>query len=145
MVPRLTVWLMAAVAAVSIMGDARLAPAMAAKAQVQNLKKSPAAPSLSLTGRWSWRATCPGGSYRGAATIAHRANRFTGHLGNTSFYDKGSLSGSLNGRKASVRLNAFGQTTMLRAVLVNGRSGLEARAAYASQRFGRCQLRFIKI
>src|SRR5262245_9099202 len=49
--------------------------------------------AATLTGRWSWRASCPGGQYRGAAyIIQHDVNRFSGRLGNTSFYDRGSIS-----------------------------------------------------
>ena len=58
--------------------------------------------SASLTGRWAWRTNCPRGQYRGAAFIAqHSVNRFSGQLGNTSFYDRGTISG----RNHLVRLN----------------------------------------
>src|SRR5262245_18591689 len=59
--------------------------------------------AASLTGRWYWQANCPRGRYRGAAFIAqHGPDRFSGQLGNTSFYDRGAIAaGRLRGRNAS--------------------------------------------
>jgi hypothetical protein len=103
--------------------------------------------AASLTGRWSWRASCPGGQYRGAAYIAQRgASRFSGRLGNTSFYDRGSISaGRLKGRNASFILNAFGRSARIQALLTIRDGGMVARAAYSSQTYGRCRLVFTKV
>jgi hypothetical protein len=103
--------------------------------------------AASLTGRWAWRASCPGGQYRGAAYIAqHSVNRFSGRLGNTSFYDRGSISaGRLQGRKASFILNAFGKSARINALLTIRSGGMVARAAYSSQSYGRCMLVFTKV
>jgi hypothetical protein len=103
--------------------------------------------ATSLTGRWSWRASCPGGQYRGAAYIAQRGvNRFSGRLGNTSFYDQGSISaGRLKGRNASFILNAFGKSARIHALLTIRGGGMVARAAYSTQTYGRCQLVFTKV
>jgi hypothetical protein len=103
--------------------------------------------AASLTGRWAWRAICPRGQYRGAAFIAqHSVDRFSGRLGNTSFYDSGTISaGRLRGRNASFILNAFGKSARINALLTVGSGGMVARAAYSSQTYGRCQLVFIKI
>ena len=100
-----------------------------------------------LAGRWAWRATCPGGQYRGAAYIAqHSVNRFSGRLGNTSFYDRGSISaGRLRGRNASFILNAFGKSARINALLTVRGGGMVARAAYSSQSYGRCMLVFTKV
>jgi hypothetical protein len=100
-----------------------------------------------LTGRWSWRASCPGGQYRGAAYIAqHGINRFSGRLGNTSFYDRGSISsGRLRGRSASFILNAFGKSARINALLVVRAGSMVARGAYSSQTYGRCLLVFTKL
>jgi len=101
----------------------------------------------SLTGRWYWRAICPRGRYQGAAFIAeHGGGRFSGQLGNTSFYDRGTISaGRLRGTDASFILNAFGKSARIRALLVVRSGGMSARAAYASETYGRCQLVFTKI
>jgi|RhiMetdeSRZDD1v2_1073273.scaffolds.fasta_scaffold300623_4 hypothetical protein len=101
----------------------------------------------SLTGRWYWRAICPRGRYQGAAFIAeHGGGRFSGQLGNTSFYDRGTISaGRLRGRDASFILNAFGKSARIRALLVVTSRSMSARAAYASETYGRCQLVFTKI
>jgi hypothetical protein len=103
--------------------------------------------AASLTGRWAWRANCPRGQYRGAAFIAqHGANRFSGRLGNTSFYDHGTISaGRLRGRNAFFILNAFGKSARINALLVVSRGGMVARAAYSSETYGRCQLVFTKV
>jgi hypothetical protein len=104
--------------------------------------------AVSLTGRWHWRANCPGGRYRGGAYISQLpSNRFSGRLGNTSFYDRGTISGGrLRGRNASFTLNAFGSRVRIRAVIsVSQRRRVEARAAYTSPQFGRCHLRFTKL
>jgi hypothetical protein len=103
--------------------------------------------AASLTGRWSWRALCPRGQYRGAAFIAqHSVNRFSGRLGNTSFYDSGTIAaGRLNGRNASFILNAFGRSARINALLTIRGGGMVARAAYSSQTYGRCQLVFTKV
>jgi hypothetical protein len=103
--------------------------------------------AASLTGRWAWRAICPRGQYRGAAFIAqHSINRFSGRLGNTSFYDRGTISaGRLRGRNASFILNAFGKSARINALLVIRSGGLVARAAYSSQTYGRCLLVFTKV
>jgi hypothetical protein len=100
----------------------------------------------SLTGRWAWRATCPGGQYRGAAFISqHTGNRFSGRLGNTSFYDNGTIAaGRLSGRNASFILNALGKSARINALLTIRGGGMVARAAYSSQTYGRCQLVFTK-
>jgi hypothetical protein len=101
----------------------------------------------SLTGRWAWRALCPRGQYRGAAFIAqHSADRFSGRLGNTSFYDSGTIAaGRLRGRNASFILNAFGKSARINALLTVRSGGMVARAAYSSQSYGRCQLVFTKV
>jgi hypothetical protein len=103
--------------------------------------------SASLTGRWSWRASCPRGQYRGAAFIVqHSVNRFSGQLGNTSFYDRGTISGGrLKGRNASFILNAFGKSARINALLTIRSGGMVARAAYSSQSYGRCLLVFTKV
>ena len=103
--------------------------------------------AATLTGRWSWRASCPGGQYRGAAYIVqHSVNRFSGRLGNTSFYDRGSISsGRLRGRNASFILNAFGKSARINALLLVRGGGMVARGAYSSQTYGRCLLVFTKI
>jgi hypothetical protein len=103
--------------------------------------------AATLTGRWSWRASCPGGQYRGAAYIAqHGVNRFSGRLGNTSFYDRGSISsGRLRGRNASFILNAFGKRARINALLVIRGGSMVARGAYSSQTYGRCLLVFTKV
>jgi hypothetical protein len=104
--------------------------------------------AVSLTGRWYWRANCPGASFSGGAYIVqHSPNRFSGRLANTNQYDRGAISdGRLRGRNASFTLNAFGRSARLGAVLVvSPRGGLEARAAYATPQFGRCHLRFTRI
>ena len=103
--------------------------------------------AASLTGRWAWRANCPGGQYRGAAYIAqHSVNRFSGRLGNTSFYDRGSITaGRLQGRNASFILNAFGKSARINALLTIRGGGMVARAAYSSQTYGRCMLVFTKV
>jgi hypothetical protein len=101
--------------------------------------------AVSLTGRWHWRANCPGGRYRGGAYISQLpSNRFSGRLGNTSFYDRGTISGGrLRGRNASFTLNAFGSRVRIRTVIsVSQHGGVEARAA---PQFGRCHLRFTKL
>ena len=101
----------------------------------------------SLTGQWAWRATCPGGQYRGAAFISqHTINRFSGRLGNTSFYDNGTIAaGRLSGRNASFILNALGKSARITALLTFRGGGMVARAAYSSQTYGRCQLVFTKV
>jgi hypothetical protein len=101
----------------------------------------------SLAGRWSWRATCPGGQYRGAAFISQNTvNRFSGRLGNTSFYDNGTIAaGRLSGRHASFILNALGKSARINALLTVRGGGMVARAAYSSQTYGRCQLMFTKV
>ena len=87
--------------------------------------------SASLTGRWYWRANCPRGRYQGAAFIAqHGGGRFSGRLGNTSFYDRGTISA--------------GQLRGIRALLTIRSGSMIARAAYASESYGRCQLVFTK-
>ena len=105
--------------------------------------------AASLTGRWAWRANCPRGQYQGAAYIAqHSVNRFSGQLGNTSFYDRGSITaGRLQGRNASFILNALGKNARINALLtIRSRSGgMVARAAYSSQSYGRCTLVFTKV
>jgi hypothetical protein len=103
--------------------------------------------AATLTGGWSWRASCPGGQYRGAAYIAqHGVNRFSGRLGNTSFYDRGSISsGRLRGRNASFILNAFGKRARINALLVIRGGSMVARGAYSSQTYGRCLLVFTKV
>jgi hypothetical protein len=103
--------------------------------------------AATLTGLWSWRASCPGGQYRGAAYIAqHGVNRFSGRLGNTSFYDRGSISsGRLRGRNASFILNAFGKRARINALLVIRGGSMVARGAYSSQTYGRCLLVFTKV
>jgi hypothetical protein len=103
--------------------------------------------AATLTGRWSWRASCPGGQYRGSASIAqHGVNRFSGRLGNTSFYDRGSISsGRLRGRNASFILNAFGKSARIYALLVVRGGSMVARGAYSSQTYGRCLLVFTKV
>ena len=102
-----------------------------------------------LTGRWAWRANCPRGQYQGAAYIAqHSVNRFSGQLGSTSFYDRGSITaGRLQGRNASFNLNALGKNARINALLtIRSRSGgMVARAAYSSQSYGRCTLVFTKV
>jgi hypothetical protein len=100
----------------------------------------------SLTGRWYWHANCPRGRYQGAAFIAqHSPGRFSGQLGNTSFYDRGTISsGRLRGRNASFTLNAFGKSARIRALLTVRSGSMVARAAYASQNYGLCQLVFTK-
>ena len=100
-----------------------------------------------LTGRWAWRANCPRGQYRGAAYIAqHSVNRFSGRLGNTSFYDRGSITaGRLQGRNAFFILNAFGKSARINALLTIRSGGMVARAAYSSQSYGRCMLVFTKV
>jgi hypothetical protein len=102
--------------------------------------------AASLTGRWAWRANCPRGQYRGAAYIAqHSVNRFSGRLGNTSFYDRGSITaGRLQGRNASFILNAFGKSARINALFTIRSGGMVARAAYSSQSYGRCMLVFTK-
>jgi hypothetical protein len=102
--------------------------------------------AASLTGRWYWHANCPRGRYQGAAFIAqHSPDRFSGQLGNTSFYDRGTISsGRLRGRNASFTLNAFGKSARIRALLTFRSGGMVARAAYASQNYGLCQLVFTK-
>jgi hypothetical protein len=102
--------------------------------------------AASLTGQWYWRANCPRGRYQGAAFIAqHSPSRFSGQLGNTSFYDRGTISaGRLNGRNASFILNAFGKSARIRALLTIRSGSMVARAAYASQTYGLCQLVFKK-
>ena len=102
--------------------------------------------SASLTGRWYWRANCPRGRYQGAAYIAQRdGGRFSGQLGNTSFYDRGTISaGQLRGRNAFFILNAFGKSARIRALLTIRSGSMIARAAYASESYGRCQLVFTK-
>jgi hypothetical protein len=102
--------------------------------------------TASLTGHWYWRANCPGGRYLGAAFIAqHGGGRFSGQLGNTSFYDRGTISaGRLRGRNASFILNAFGKSVRIRALLTIRSGSMIARAAYASQTYGFCQLVFTK-
>jgi len=103
--------------------------------------------ALALGGRWYWQAVCPRGQFQGAAYIFQRGpNRFSGQLGNTSSYDRGTISGGVvRGRRASFTLNAFGQSSRLGAVIVVTRSGaVQARASYASRQFGRCLLRFYK-
>jgi hypothetical protein len=101
----------------------------------------------SLTGRWAWRALCPRGQYRGAAFISqHSASRFSGRLGNTSFYDSGTIAaGRLSGRSASFILNAFGKSARINALLTIRGGGMVARGAYNSQTYGRCQLVFTKV
>ena len=101
----------------------------------------------SLTGRWAWRALCPRGQYRGAAFISqHSASRFSGRLGNTSFYDSGTIAaGRLSGRSASFILNAFGKSARINALLTVRGGGMVARGAYNSQSYGRCQLVFTKV
>ena len=103
--------------------------------------------SASLTGRWAWRALCPRGQYRGAAFISqHSASRFSGRLGNTSFYDSGTIAaGRLSGRSASFILNAFGKSARINALLTIRGGGMVARGAYNSQTYGRCQLVFTKV
>ena len=103
--------------------------------------------AASLTGRWVWRANCPRGQYRGAAYIAqHSVNRFSGQLGNTSFYDRGSIAaGRLQGRNAFFILNAFGKSARINALLTIRSGGMVARAAYSSQSYGRCMLVFTKV
>jgi hypothetical protein len=103
--------------------------------------------ALPLSGRWYWRVLCPGGRYQGAAYLFQRGpNRFSGQLGNTSIYDRGTISGGVvHGRRASFTLTAFGQSVHLGAVIqVTGRGGLEARASYVSRRYGNCLMRFYK-
>ena len=102
--------------------------------------------SASLTGRWYWRANCPRGRYQGAAFIAqYGGGRFSGRLGNTSFYDRGTISaGQLRGRNAFFILNAFGKSARIRALLTIRSGSMIARAAYASESYGRCQLVFTK-
>lgn len=102
---------------------------------------------VSLTGSWYWRATCAVGSYRGSARIFQQtSDRFAGRLGNTSFYDRGSISdGLLRGRVASFTLSAFGESARIRAVVVGLKRGrLEVRTAHASPLLGSCQLRFTR-
>ena len=103
--------------------------------------------AASLTGQWVWRANCPRGQYRGAAYIAqHSVNRFSGQLGNTSFYDRGSITaGRLQGKNASFILNAFGKSARINALLTVRGGGMVARAAYSSQSYGRCMLVFTKV
>ena len=103
--------------------------------------------AASLTGQWVWRANCPRGQYRGAAYIAqHSVNRFSGQLGNTSFYDRGSITaGRLQGKNASFILNAFGKSARINALLTVRSGGMVARAAYSSQSYGRCMLVFTKV
>ena len=101
----------------------------------------------SLTGQWSWQARCPRDRYQGAAYIAQRgATRFSGRLGNTSVYDRGSISaGRLQGRNASFILNAFGNSARIKALLSIRSGAMVARAAYSSQSYGRCLLVFTKV
>jgi hypothetical protein len=102
---------------------------------------------VSLTGSWYWRATCAVGSYGGSARIFQQtSDRFAGRLGNTSFYDRGSISdGLLRGRVASFTLSAFGESARIRAVVVGLKRGrLEVRTAHASPLLGSCQLRFTR-
>jgi hypothetical protein len=103
--------------------------------------------AATLSGRWLWRASCPGGQYLGAAYIAqHGVNRFSGRLGNTSFYDRGSISsGRLRGRNASFILNAFGKSARIHTHLVIRGGSMVARGAYSSQTYGRCLLVFTKV
>ena len=139
-----TIWLHALVLVVMFAFIAMvLRPELAEAASRKRVKET----AVTLTGRWSWRSSCPGGQYRGAAYIAqHGVNRFSGRLGNTSFYDSGTISaGRLRGRNASFILNAFGKSARINALLTVGSGGMVARAAYSSQTYGRCQLVFIKI
>ena len=80
---------------------------------------------VSLNGSWYWRANCAVGSYRGSARIFQQtSDRFSGRLGNTSFYDRGSISdGLLRGRVASFTLSAFGESARIRAVVVGTEAG----------------------
>jgi hypothetical protein len=139
-----TVWLQVFVlVAMSAFIAMALRPELAEAASRQRGKETAA----TLTGRWSWRASCPGGQYRGAAYIVqHSVNRFSGRLGNTSFYDRGSISsGRLRGRNASFILNAFGKSARINALLLVRGGGMVARGTYSSQTYGRCLLVFTKV
>ena len=115
------------------------------RTSVHPLREEPS--KVSLTGSWYCRANCAVGSYRGAARIFQQtSDRFSGRLGNTSFYDRGSISdGLLRGRVASFTLSAFGKSARIRAVIVALKRGrLEVRTAHASSLLGSCHLRFTR-